>query len=96
MGIPTAKLPIGEYMTMQSRSVLAVNHVVEIMLKWLETGDWGEAFLSVIPKRKEAKLRAKKDAGEKKGGKESEDEDDDRRDSMEVDDGKLDEDDGAE
>jgi len=56
-GIATAKLPIGEYMTMQSRSVLAVNHVVEIMLKWLETGDWGEAFLSVIPKRKEAKLK---------------------------------------
>lgn len=56
-GIPTAKLPIGEYMTMQSRSVLAVNHVVQIMLKWLETGDWGEAFLSVIPKRKEAKLK---------------------------------------
>jgi tRNA (guanine9-N1)-methyltransferase len=60
-GIATAKLPIGEYMTMQSRSVLAVNHVVEIMLKWLETGDWGEAFLSVIPKRKEAKLKVKKE-----------------------------------
>ena len=58
--IPTAKLPIGEYMTMQSRSVLAVNHVVEIMLRWLETGDWGEAFTQVIPKRKEAKLKVKK------------------------------------
>jgi tRNA (guanine9-N1)-methyltransferase len=65
--IPTAKLPIGEYMTMQSRSVLAVNHVVEIMLKWLETGDWGEAFLSVIPKRKEPKLRAKKEDSQEKG-----------------------------
>ncbi|KAH8590909.1 guanine-1-methyltransferase-domain-containing protein [Bisporella sp. PMI_857] len=59
-GIATAKLPIGEYMTMQSRTVLAVNHVVEIMLKWLETGDWGEAFLKVIPKRKVAQLRSKK------------------------------------
>lgn len=61
-GIPTAKLPIGEYMTMQSRAVLAVNHVVEIMLQWLQTGDWGEAFLRVIPKRKEAKLKADKNA----------------------------------
>jgi tRNA (guanine9-N1)-methyltransferase len=81
-GIPTAKLPIGEYMTMQSRSVLAVNHVVEIMLKWLVTGDWGEAFLSVIPKRKEAKLKVKKGAEnqsenqgeEEEEGEESEDE----------------------
>ncbi|KFY44135.1 hypothetical protein V494_01621 [Pseudogymnoascus sp. VKM F-4513 (FW-928)] len=61
LGIPTAKLPIGEYMQMQSRTVLTTNHVVEIMANWLETGDWGEAFLTAIPKRKEAVLR--------KGGK---------------------------
>jgi tRNA (guanine9-N1)-methyltransferase len=41
--------------------------VVEIMLKWLETGDWGEAFLSVIPKRKEPKLKGKKEDSQEKG-----------------------------
>ncbi|KAJ3940864.1 tRNA (guanine(9)-N(1))-methyltransferase [Colletotrichum fioriniae] len=57
MGIRTAKLPIGEYMNLSSRRVLATNHVVEIMLNWLETGSWAEAFLKIIPKRKEAKLK---------------------------------------
>ncbi|MCJ1241938.1 tRNA (guanine(9)-N(1))-methyltransferase [Varicellaria rhodocarpa] len=56
-GIKTAKLPIGDYMQMTSRFVLATNHVVEIMLKWLELRDWGEAFLSVIPKRKGGTLK---------------------------------------
>jgi tRNA (guanine9-N1)-methyltransferase len=56
-GFKTAKLPIGEYMEMQSRFVLATNHVVEVMLRWLECGDWGEAFMQVIPKRKGGKLK---------------------------------------
>ena len=76
-GIPTAKLPIGEYMTMQSRTVLTTNHVVEIMLKWLDTGDWGEAFLSVIPKRKEAKLKIKTGGDEVDKDEESQAEDGD-------------------
>ncbi|KAH7382821.1 guanine-1-methyltransferase-domain-containing protein [Cadophora sp. MPI-SDFR-AT-0126] len=71
-GIKTARLPIGEYMTMQSRSVLAVNHVVEIMLAWMETGDWGEAFLKVIPKRKEAKLKTNGKTQSASGGKDGE------------------------
>lgn len=50
--VRTAKLPIGEYMEMTSRAVLATNHVHEIMLRWLEIGDWGKAFVQVIPKRK--------------------------------------------
>jgi tRNA (guanine9-N1)-methyltransferase len=71
---------------------LAVNHVVEIMLKWLETGDWGEAFLSVIPKRKEAKLRVKKESGQKNGrDEESEDGEDDSGDKIEEDDVKMEE-----
>ncbi|KAF2835879.1 hypothetical protein M501DRAFT_920368, partial [Patellaria atrata CBS 101060] len=57
--IKTAKLPIGEYMEMNSRSVLTTNHVSEIMLKWLELGDWGDAFIQVIPKRKGGALKGK-------------------------------------
>lgn len=56
-GVRTAKLPIGEYMQMASRQVLATNHVVEIMSKWLDTGDWGKAFSEVIPKRKGGRLK---------------------------------------
>lgn len=57
-GIRTAKLPIGQYMQMTSRFVLATNHVAEIMLRWLELGDWGKAFLAVVPKRKGGVLKA--------------------------------------
>ncbi|OAX79013.1 hypothetical protein ACJ72_06672 [Emergomyces africanus] len=59
-GIKTAKLPIGDYMQMQSRYVLATNHVVEIMIKWLELGDWGKAFCLVLPKRKGGVLKDNK------------------------------------
>jgi tRNA (guanine9-N1)-methyltransferase len=55
--VRTAKLPIGEYMAMQDRYVLTTNQVIEIMVKWLECGDWGEAFLDIIPKRKGGTLK---------------------------------------
>ena len=57
IGMETAKLPIADYLEMSSRTILATNHVVEIMLRWLELGDWGQAFLSVIPQRKGMKLK---------------------------------------
>ena len=57
--VRTAKLPIGEYMQMNSRSVLTVNHVVEILLRWLEVRDWGRAFVSVMPTRKGGILKAR-------------------------------------
>ncbi|KAK4124465.1 hypothetical protein N657DRAFT_571463 [Parathielavia appendiculata] len=55
--VRTAKLPIGEYMAMHSRYVLTTNQVVEIMTRWLECGDWAQAFLDVIPKRKGGTLK---------------------------------------
>lgn len=58
-GMRTAKLPIGDYMQMASRFVLATNHVSEIMVRWLELGDWGEAFERVVPKRKGGVLKSK-------------------------------------
>jgi tRNA (guanine9-N1)-methyltransferase len=81
-GIKTAKLPIGDYMEMSSRFVLTTNHVVEIMLKWLESGDWGEAFLQVMPKRKGGVLKRMvsqdADKDEKDGETASSDEDEDQ------------------
>ncbi|KAK5125140.1 hypothetical protein LTR85_000816 [Meristemomyces frigidus] len=76
-GIRTARLPIGEFMEMQSRKVLATNHVNEIMLKWLECGDWGQAFLQVIPKRKGGKLKGAADEAE--GAKEDDDDHSDQQ-----------------
>ena len=60
-GIKTAKLPIGEYLEMKSRQVLVTNHVLEIMLKWMEFGDWGRAFMDVMPKRKGGRLKGEAD-----------------------------------
>ncbi|QDS71369.1 hypothetical protein FKW77_002581 [Venturia effusa] len=56
-GVKTARLPIGEFLEMNSRKVLTTNHVNEIMLHWLDIGDWGEAFMKVIPKRKGLALK---------------------------------------
>lgn len=67
-GVKTMRLPIGKFLDMSSRKVLATNHVSEIMVRWLECGDWGEAFMRVIPKRK---------GGVLKGGKGEDDDEED-------------------
>ncbi|KAM0811711.1 putative tRNA (guanine(9)-N1)-methyltransferase [Seiridium cardinale] len=69
--VRTAKLPIGEYMVLQDRHVLATNHVVEIMLRWLELGDWGAAFMQVIPTRKGGKLKDDVEGSEVAAGDEA-------------------------
>jgi len=81
-GVKTAKLPIGEYIQMASRQVLATNHVVEIMLKWLELGDWGEAFIQVIPRRKGGTLKEdkRKEKEGEEGNEEEEEEEEEEND----------------
>ncbi|KAF7252405.1 hypothetical protein EYD10_01891, partial [Varanus komodoensis] len=54
-GISHAQLPLGIFVKMNSRKVLAVNHVFEIILAYLEKKDWEEAFFTVLPQRKGAK-----------------------------------------
>ncbi|XP_075207005.1 tRNA methyltransferase 10 homolog A isoform X3 [Anomaloglossus baeobatrachus] len=54
LGISHAQLPLGSFVKMNSRKVLAVNHVFEIILAFLEKKDWKKAFFSVLPQRKGA------------------------------------------
>lgn len=51
-GIATARLPIGHFMQLQSSQVMCTNHVVEMLIRWLEFKNWESAFRAVIPIRK--------------------------------------------
>ncbi|XP_078479867.1 tRNA methyltransferase 10 homolog A-like [Lampetra planeri] len=54
LGIDHGQLPLSSFVKMNSRKVLAVNHVFEIILAYVERGSWQEAFFSVLPQRKGA------------------------------------------
>lgn len=54
LGIDHAQLPLSSFVKMNSRKVLAVNHVFEIILAYLEKESWQEAFFTVLPPRKGA------------------------------------------
>ncbi|XP_047942254.1 tRNA (guanine(9)-N1)-methyltransferase [Salvia hispanica] len=71
-GIKTAKLPIGSYLKMSSSQVLTVNQVVEILLKFLESGDWKHSFFEVIPLRKRGEAGTEGNAEEGEGKDEDE------------------------
>ncbi|KAM9971797.1 hypothetical protein ACTFIW_011780 [Dictyostelium discoideum] len=96
-GIAHAQLPIGEYIQMASRKVLAVNHVFQIINEFLVVGNWKDAFEKVIPKRKfqelgrKKRLKLKKQLQQKEDGnlednEEEEDDDDDDDDDYDDDD----------
>lgn len=53
LNLRVAKLPIGKFIQMNSRHVLATSHVYEIMCLLFENGhDWEKAFNQVLPPRK--------------------------------------------
>lgn len=53
-GIDHAQLPISDYLQMNSRKVLTIDHVFEILIYASEGVSWKESLLQVIPQRKGA------------------------------------------
>ncbi|XP_043493396.1 tRNA methyltransferase 10 homolog A isoform X3 [Polistes fuscatus] len=53
-GIKHGRLPLDKFLLMKARKVLTVDHVFEILLKVTEGKTWQEAFLQVLPERKQA------------------------------------------
>ncbi|CEQ38571.1 SPOSA6832_00015, partial [Sporobolomyces salmonicolor] len=87
LGIAHAQLPIGEFLPeMQTRKVLTVNQVFEIMVNWVDSerekadgkGDWREALRRVMPERKfdadGRKKRAERGGKAEAGAQEEEEE----------------------
>lgn len=52
LGIPTRRLPIGKYITLDGRHVLTTSHVVQLMLLYMDTRDWAKSMEAVLPQRK--------------------------------------------
>ena len=53
MGIETAALPIGQFLSLSGLNVLTINQVLGILVHFLTNGgSWEKAFFSTIPLRK--------------------------------------------
>lgn len=73
-GIYTARLPLDQYVDMQSRKVLTVNHVFMILLGVLNTHDWAKTLSVVLPKRKDPHFKTAEGGGDDDDNEEEEEE----------------------
>lgn len=83
-GLYTARLPLDEYVDMQSRKVLTVNHVFMILLGVLNTHDWAKTLSAVLPKRKDPHFKSNDDNNE--DGEEDDDENENNEEENDKDD----------
>ena len=60
------KFPIGEYLKLQSSQVLTTNHTFHILNEFSIKHDWKEAFISIIPKRKQEEKEENEESEEDK------------------------------
>ena len=63
LGIQTARLPIDQFIHLNSRKVLTVNHVFEILAAVSEGKGWKEALLKTIPERKGVAAKEEEEEG---------------------------------
>lgn len=66
-GIATARLPIQKHVQLESSSVLAVNHVTQILVEYAQSKDWAAVLNEVLPKRKRADFNAGEGKSKGKG-----------------------------
>ncbi|XP_076242457.1 tRNA methyltransferase 10 homolog A isoform X2 [Calliopsis andreniformis] len=55
-GVRHGRLPLDKFLQMKARKVLTIDHVFEILLRVSEGKTWQDAFLQVLPERKNAQL----------------------------------------
>ncbi|CAB4061942.1 TRMT10 [Lepeophtheirus salmonis] len=60
LGIPTARLPISEYIKLKTRKVLTIDQVYNIIALVSEGKSWKDTLLEVLPERKRSCIHGKR------------------------------------
>lgn len=63
-GIQHGQLPLRKFVEMKSRNILTIDHVFDILLHVSEGTSWKDAFLKVLPARKNVQPKSEADTSE--------------------------------